>query len=129
MRMQRQTDRPTTTAGRAHLDEVLVEKLGLRGVEEHEDHDVDDPQCGQDGGHDPHEEEEERPEGVVVGHVLVCVKERGGVVVVVRVIDRCLHASTHPPIHTYAHTPSRYPCTPSSTHTRIYAHTIQPNPN
>ena len=60
LKSERQTD----------LDEVLVEELGLRGEEEHEDHHVQDPERGDAGGDEPHEQEEEGPQRVVVRHVL-----------------------------------------------------------
>ena len=56
-----------------YLDEVLVEELGLGRVEEHEDHHVQHPERGEDGGDEPHQEEEEGPERVVVRHVLQVV--------------------------------------------------------
>lgn len=59
-----------------YLDEVPVEELGLRGVEEHVHPHVQDPERGEQAGHDAHEKEEDGPEGVVVRHVLFLCQER-----------------------------------------------------
>lgn len=55
---------------RVKLDEVFVQELRLGREEEHEDDDVQRPHERQDGRQDPHQQQEDRPQRVVVPHVL-----------------------------------------------------------